>query len=59
MALNIKNKKAVSAFHRFGKSRHPAARNFGDCMCYAVARLAGQPILCKGSDFTQTDILIA
>ena len=52
-------REAVSAFHRFGKGRHPAALNIGDCMCYAVARLAGQPILCKGSDFTQTDIPIA
>lgn len=51
-------REAVSAFYRFGKGRHAAALNFGDCMCYAVARLAGQPILCKGSDFAQTDISV-
>lgn len=50
---------AIDAFHRFGKGRHPAALNFGDCMTYATARLAGQPLLCVGHDFARTDIEIA
>ncbi|MGI8771944.1 MAG: type II toxin-antitoxin system VapC family toxin [Acidobacteriaceae bacterium] len=47
---------AVKAFQRFGKGRHPAQLNFGDCMVYALARSLNQPILCKGNDFRQTDI---
>jgi ribonuclease VapC len=47
---------AVDAFDRFGKGRHPAALNFGDCLTYATARLAGKPLLCIGSDFAQTDL---
>ncbi len=50
---------AVEAYARYGKGRHPAALNFGDCMTYAVARLAGQPILCVGDDFPRTDLPIA
>lgn len=50
---------AASAFRRFGKGRHPAALNFGDCMAYATARVAGQPLLCIGNDFPQTDIELA
>ena len=47
---------ATSAFDRFGKGRHPAALNYGDCMAYAVARVAGCPLLYKGEDFARTDI---
>lgn len=47
---------AISAFDRFGKSRHPAALNFGDCFAYGCARVAGLPLLYKGDDFPQTDI---
>ncbi|MGH7867243.1 MAG: type II toxin-antitoxin system VapC family toxin [Candidatus Dormibacteraceae bacterium] len=47
---------AVEASQRFGKGRHPAALNFGDCLTYAVARVAGQPLLCLGNDFSQTDL---
>src|SRR5262249_19209764 len=47
---------AVSAFLRYGKGRHPAALNFGDCMAYAVARLSGLPLLFTGDDFSKTDI---
>jgi ribonuclease VapC len=47
---------AAEAFARFGKGRHRAALNFGDCMSYAVAKLAGQPLLCTGSDFAKTDL---
>lgn len=47
---------AVEAYARFGKGRHPAALNFGDCLTYAVARLAGQPLLFVGDDFAKTDL---
>jgi ribonuclease VapC len=47
---------AVSAFLRFGKGRHPAALNFGDCMSYALAKISGLPLLYSGADFARTDI---
>jgi ribonuclease VapC len=47
---------AIEAFLKFGKGRHPAKLNFGDCMSYAAARVAGQPLLYVGDDFAQTDI---
>jgi ribonuclease VapC len=47
---------AIEAFARFGKGRHPAALNFGDCFAYAGARLASLPLLYKGDDFPLTDI---
>jgi len=47
---------AIDAFDRFGKGRHPAALNFGDCFAYASARQAGVPMLYKGDDFARTDI---
>jgi Uncharacterized protein conserved in bacteria len=47
---------AVDAFERFGKGRHPAALNFGDCLAYAVARLSGLPLLYTGNDFARTDL---
>ena len=47
---------AVTAFIRFGRGRHPAALNFGDCMSYSVASVAGMPLLFIGEDFTRTDI---
>jgi ribonuclease VapC len=50
---------AASAFARFGKGKHKAALNFGDCMVYAVARLSQQPLLCTGNDFSKTDIELA
>ncbi len=50
---------AVDAFVRFGKGRHQAALNFGDCLTYAVARLADEPLLCLGDDFAQTDLTLA
>lgn len=42
---------AVQAFLRYGKGRHPAALNFGDCLTYAVARRSQEPLLCVGEDF--------
>ncbi|HQE92855.1 MAG TPA: type II toxin-antitoxin system VapC family toxin [Anaerolineae bacterium] len=50
---------AVTAWLKFGKGRHPAALNFGDCLTYAVAKLAGGPLLCVGDDFSQTDLELA
>ena len=47
---------ATTAFIRFGRGRHPAALNFGDCMSYAVASVAGMPLLSTGEDFSRTDI---
>ena len=47
---------AAAAFLRFGRGRHPAALNFGDCMSYAVASVAGMPLLFTGEDFGRTDI---
>jgi len=47
---------AATAFIRFGRGRHPAALNFGDCMSYAVASVAGMPLLFAGEDFKRTDI---
>ena len=48
-----------AAFVRFGKGRHPAALNFGDCVSYALARSLGVPLLFKGADFTKTDLTSA
>jgi ribonuclease VapC len=50
---------ATDAFLRYGKGRHPARLNFGDCMSYAVASLAGLPLLYTGTDFSKTDIQAA
>ena len=47
---------ALDAFRRYGKGRHPAALNFGDCFSYACARYHNVPLLYKGNDFSQTDI---
>lgn len=50
---------ARQAFLRFGKGRHPAGLNYGDCISYAVAKLEAMPLLFKGGDFGQTDVEIA
>jgi len=47
---------ATQAFLKFGRRRHPAALNFGDCMAYAVASVVGMPLLFTGGDFARTDI---
>ncbi len=52
-------REALDAFRRFGKKRHPAALNFGDCLTYAVARLSDRPLLCLGNDFSQTDLRLS
>ena len=50
---------AFDAFLRFGKGRHPAGLNFGDCQSYAIASVAGLPLLFTGSDFARTGIPLA
>ena len=47
---------ARSAWRKYGKGRHPAALNFGDCFAYALAKSTGEPLLAKGTDFAATDI---
>ena len=47
---------AISAFLRYGKGRHPAKLNFGDCFSYALAKRFNVPLLFKGNDFSQSDI---
>ena len=49
-------RESAEAFVRYGKGRHPAALNYGDCMTYATARIAEHPLLFTGNDFAQTDI---
>jgi ribonuclease VapC len=50
---------AADAWLRFGRGRHPASLNLGDCLSYATARVAGRPLLAKGDDFRQTDLPLA
>jgi ribonuclease VapC len=49
---------AVRAYTQYGRGRHPAQLNFGDCLAYATALLAQRPLLCKGNDFRKTDLPI-
>lgn len=51
--------RARDAFRRFGKGRHPAGLNFGDCFAYALATELGEPLLYKGEDFSKTDAVPA
>jgi ribonuclease VapC len=48
--------RAMSGWRRYGKGRHPAGLNFGDCFTYALAERTGHPVLCTGDDFAATDI---
>lgn len=48
---------ARAAYRTYGRGRHPAGLNFGDCFAYALAKMTGEPLLFKGNDFSQTDIL--
>lgn len=50
---------AREGWRRFGKGRHPAALNLGDCFAYALAKHRGEPLLFKGDDFTKTDVKAA
>jgi ribonuclease VapC len=47
---------ARRAFRQFGKGRHPAGLNYGDCFSYALARSRGEVLLFKGADFSKTDV---
>jgi ribonuclease VapC len=47
------------AFHTYGRGRHSAKLNFGDCFSYALSKISGEPLLYKGADFAQTDLLSA
>ncbi len=64
-AVNLVNfdenqlKMARYAFEHYGKGRHPASLNFGDCFAYSLSKTSGQPLLFKGNDFTQTDVIAA
>jgi ribonuclease VapC len=49
---------ARTAFWRFGKGRHRASLNFGDCFVYALAKTSGEALLCKGDDFRHTDLTL-
>jgi ribonuclease VapC len=51
--------RARHAHNQFGRGQHPAKLNYGDCFAYATAVVLGQPLLFKGNDFSQTDILPA
>jgi ribonuclease VapC len=50
---------AIDAFRNYGKGRHPAGLNIGDCFSYALASATGHPLLFKGGDFAKTDIRTA
>ncbi len=52
-------REAIGAFERFGKGRHAASLNLGDCFAYACAVTQNVPLLCKGNDFPRTDVAIA
>jgi ribonuclease VapC len=47
---------ARRAWRKYGKGNHPASLNFGDCFSYALAKIAGEPLLAKGADFQKTDL---
>jgi ribonuclease VapC len=49
---------ARNAWRRYGKGRHAAGLNYGDCFSYALAKTSGEPLLFKGEDFSQTDIAV-
>ena len=60
MAIDVElGQAAIDAFERFGKGRHPAALNLGDCFAYACAQRLSAGLLCKGNDFPRTDAIIA
>jgi ribonuclease VapC len=49
---------ARDAWRKFGKGKHPANLTIGDCCVYALAKISGEPLLCKGEDFPRTDVAI-
>jgi ribonuclease VapC len=52
-------REAVHTYSRYGKGKHKAALNFGDCLTYAVARMSRKPLLCTRNDFSKTDLQLA
>jgi ribonuclease VapC len=50
--------RAMSGWRRYGKGRHPAGLNFGDCFTYALAERTGHPVLCTGDGFAATDVAV-
>jgi ribonuclease VapC len=50
--------RAMSGWRRYGKGRHPAGLNFGDCFTYALAEQTGHSVLCTGDDFAATDVTV-
>lgn len=57
VALDVElGERAMAAWRRYGKGRHPAALNFGDCLVYALVEHTGLPLLCTGHDFRATDL---
>jgi len=50
--------RSMSGWRRYGKGRHPAGLNFGDCFTYALAERTGHPVLCTGDDFAATDLTV-
>lgn len=51
-------REARIAYRHYGKGRHPAKLNLGDCFAYALARTLDEPILCTGQDFSKTDVAV-
>lgn len=51
-------REALAAWRRYGKGRHAARLNFGDCFSYALAQFTGEPLLAKGDDFPRTDVTL-
>lgn len=49
---------ARDAWRRFGKGRHPAGLDFGDCFAHALSRMSAEPLLCLGDDFPKTDAVL-
>ena len=49
---------ARQAWRKYGKGRHPAGLNFGDCFAYALSKVSSEPLLAKGTDFQKTDLQI-
>jgi len=49
---------AMEAWLQFGRGRHAAKLNFGDCLTYAIAKTTGRPLLCVGNDFPRTDLVL-
>jgi len=56
--VNLNFARAMSGWRRYGKGRHQAGLNFGDCFTYALAERTGHPVLCAGDDFAATEITV-